>query len=115
MRIFLLIISVVAAIALCIAAIVGANFQWENEAVEEPVSYDGLVVRYIDVGQADATLVECEGKTMLIELISTRIISEALREHLNMPMRARSIAPPQKVKSGILKTSKSRSKKRDFK
>lgn len=67
MRIFLLIISVVAAIALCIAAIVGANFQWENEAVEEPVSYDGLVVRYIDVGQADATLVECDGKTMLID------------------------------------------------
>ncbi len=67
MRIFLLIISVVAAIALFVAATVGAHFPWENESVEKPVSHNGLVVHYIDVGQADATLVVCEGKTMLID------------------------------------------------
>jgi competence protein ComEC len=46
-------------------ALLLSSCAWLNPAA--PVSGDGLTVTFLDVGQADATLVECGGMTMLID------------------------------------------------
>lgn len=43
----------------------GCQFQMEEPV--QPDSAGGLSVHYIDVGQADCTLLECDGQTMLID------------------------------------------------
>ena len=40
---------------------------WEEDTQPQAVSGDGLVVHFLDVGQADCALLECDGQAMLID------------------------------------------------
>ena len=40
---------------------------WEEDSQPQTVSGDGLVVHFLDVGQADCALLECDGQAMLID------------------------------------------------
>lgn len=54
-------------VLLLLLALTGCIPEKDTSVSVQPVSGDGLTVHFIDVGQADCSLLECGGQTMLID------------------------------------------------
>lgn len=62
-----IIATIAAAILVALMGILFPEAQPEAPQVQVPISGNGLTVHFIDVGQADCALLECDGKYMIID------------------------------------------------
>lgn len=62
-----LIITIATAILVALLGILFPEAEPETPQVLTPISGNGLTVHFIDVGQADCALLECDGKFMIID------------------------------------------------
>ena len=62
-----IIMTIVAAIVVAIMGIFFPEEAPEIPQVQTPISGNGMTVHFIDVGQADCALVECDGEFMIID------------------------------------------------
>lgn len=62
-----IIATIVAAILVAFMGILFPEAQPEAPKVQTPISGNGLTVHFIDVGQADCALLECDGEFMIID------------------------------------------------
>ena len=62
-----ILLSLIAAIVIALGSILFPEAAPETPAVLEEPSGNGLTIHFIDVGQADCALLECDGKYMIID------------------------------------------------